>query len=75
MAIAEWYAGDLDHALEHLRLLNNVAEPRLEYLVTEAEILIAAGRWPEARAVADKLEKIGPKRRGGPLDHGPGAAA
>ena len=62
MATAEWYSGDLDHALEHMRLLTNVAKPRLEYLETEAEILIAAGRWPEARAVADKLEKITPKR-------------
>jgi len=61
-ATAEWYSGDVDHALEHLRLLNNVAKPPLGSLLTEAEILIAAGRWPEARAVADKLEKIGPKR-------------
>ena len=61
-AIAEWYSGDLDHALEHVRLLTNVAAPRREYLVTEAEILIAAGRWPEAREVADKLEKTGRKR-------------
>jgi tetratricopeptide (TPR) repeat protein len=61
-AIAEWYAGELDHAAEHLRRLNNVAAPRYDDLATEAEILIAAGRWPEARAVADRLEKISPKR-------------
>jgi tetratricopeptide (TPR) repeat protein len=61
-AIAEWYSGDLDRALKHMRLLNNMAEPRREYLVTEAEILIAHDRWPEARAVAEKLEEIGPKR-------------
>ena len=62
MAIAEWYSGDLNSALEHVRLLTKVAAPRREYLVTEAEILIAGGRWPEARVVADKLEKTGPKR-------------
>lgn len=62
MALTEWYSGDVDHALEHVRLLTNVAAPRREYLVTEAEILIAAGRWPEARTVADKLEKFGRKR-------------
>ena len=62
MAIAEWHSGDLDHALEHMRPLINVKAPRLEYLATEAEILIAGGRWPEARAVADKLEKGGRKR-------------
>ncbi len=62
MAIAEWYSGDLNSALEHVRLLTNVAAPRREYLLTEAEILIAGGRWPEARAVADKLEKTGRKR-------------
>jgi tetratricopeptide (TPR) repeat protein len=62
MATAEWYAGELDRALEHMRLLDNQGEPRREYLVTEAEILMAGGRWPEARAVAEKLEKLGPKR-------------
>ena len=62
MAIAEWYSGDLDHALEHMRLLNNVAAPRYDYLATEAEVLIAGDRWPEAHAVADQLEKILPKR-------------
>ncbi len=62
MAIAEWYSGELDHALEHARMLTNVAAPRREYLLTEAESLIAAGRWPEAREVADKLEKTGRKR-------------
>ena len=54
---------DLDRALKHMRLLNNMAEPRREYLVTEAEILIESGRWPEARTVADQLEKIGPRRQ------------
>ena len=62
MAIAEWYSGDLNSALEHVRLLTNVAAPRREYLLTEAEILIAGGRWAEARTVADKLEKTGRKR-------------
>jgi cellulose synthase operon protein C len=62
MAKAEWYGGELDRAVKHMRLLNDVAEPRREYLVTEAAILIEAGRWPEARAVADQLLKTNTRR-------------
>jgi tetratricopeptide (TPR) repeat protein len=62
MALAEWYSGNLDRALEDMRLLNRQGQPRPEYLATEAEILIAGGRWPEARAAAEKLGKLGQKQ-------------
>jgi tetratricopeptide (TPR) repeat protein len=61
MAIAEWYSGDSASAIENMRVLNNMPEPRREDLAKEAEILIAGGHWPEARAVADRLLKTGSK--------------
>jgi tetratricopeptide (TPR) repeat protein len=60
-AIAEWYAGDYDRAIEHVNALIEQQPDSLEDLLLKANILIEAERWSEAAEVGRKLMYLDPK--------------
>ncbi len=70
MAIAEWYAGDYDHAIEHVNALLEQRVDSLPDLLMKADILIDAERWSEAADVGRKLMELDPQGGKAGLDMG-----
>ena len=61
MAMAEWYAGDYDRAIEHVNALLEQQPDNLDDLLLKADILIDAERWPEAAEVGRRLMELDPQ--------------
>lgn len=55
LAAAERMAGDYDKALEHIRAVRATREANFELMLTEARILLDAGRWEEAAPLSREL--------------------
>jgi len=70
MAIAEWYAGDYDRAIEHANALLQQRVDSLPDLLMKADILIDAERWSEAADVGRKLLELDPQGGKAGLDMG-----
>jgi tetratricopeptide (TPR) repeat protein len=70
MAIAEWYAGDYDRAVEHVNALLEQQPDSLDNLLLKTDILIDADRWPEAAEVGRKLMTLDPQGARAGLDMG-----
>ena len=70
MAIADWYAGDYDRAVEHVNALLQQRPDSLDDLVLKADILIAGERWTEAAEAGGKLMELDPQGAKAGLDMG-----
>jgi tetratricopeptide (TPR) repeat protein len=70
MAIAEWYAGDYNRAIEHVNALLEQNVDSLPDLLLKADILIDAERWSEAAEVGRTLMALDPQGGKSGLDMG-----
>ena len=71
MAIAEWYAGDYDRAVEHVNaLIEQRGDDSLPDLQLKTDILIDAERWSEAADMARRLMDLDPQGGKAGLDMG-----
>jgi tetratricopeptide (TPR) repeat protein len=61
MAIAEWYAGDFDPAVQCVNALLEQRTDDLPDLLLKADILMDAERWPEAAEVGRQLADLDPQ--------------
>ncbi len=70
MAIAEWYAGDYDRAVEHVNALLEQQPDNLDNLLLKTHILMEAERWSEAAEVGRQLMALDPQGAKAGLDMG-----